>query len=98
MALRALFKSLHGSNCSVIRAIIQLFQCNFSPPRYDTRGKSFEEARHWSDDQALQGRAFFRGDHEPGRLVLDNVKGEDQVGGSNRVLGCPRASVASLLK
>lgn len=47
--------------------------------RYDTRGKSFEEARHWSDDQALQGRAFFRGDHEPGRLVLDNVKGEDQV-------------------
>ena len=37
---------------------------------YDTRGKSHEEARHWSDDKVLGGRAFFRGDHDPGRYVL----------------------------
>ena len=48
--------------------------------RYDTRGedKSFDEARHWSDDKVLTGRAFFRGDHDPGRLILDNVSGKDQ--------------------
>ena len=48
--------------------------------RYDTRGedKSYEEARHWSDDKVLTGRAFFRGDHDPGRLILDNVGAKDQ--------------------
>ena len=48
--------------------------------RYDTRGeeKSYEEARHWSDDKVLTGRAFFRGDHDPGRLILDNVASKDQ--------------------
>ena len=30
--------------------------------RYDTRGQSHLEARHWSDDDVLGGRAFFRGD------------------------------------
>ncbi len=45
--------------------------------RYDTRGKTSEDARHWSDDGTLGGRAFFRGDHTPGRLVLDNVRGSD---------------------
>ena len=51
------------------------FEC-----RYDTRGeeKSYEEARHWSDDKVLTGRAFFRGDHDPGRLILDNVASKDQ--------------------
>ena len=48
--------------------------------RYDPRGedKSYEEARHWSDDKVLTGRAFFRGDHDPGRLILDNVGAKDQ--------------------
>ena len=52
----------------------------FSNYRYDTRGedKSYEEARHWSDDKVLTGRAFFRGDHDPGRLILDNVGAKDQ--------------------
>ena len=35
------------------------------------------EARHWSDEKVLGGRAFFRGDQTPARLVLDNVQPED---------------------
>ena len=42
-----------------------MYSCLFFS--YDTRGKSHEEARHWSDDKVLGGRAFFRGDHDPGR-------------------------------
>lgn len=45
---------------------------------YDTRGKSYLSARHWSDDDILEGRAFFRGDNNPGRLVLDNISPQDQ--------------------
>lgn len=45
---------------------------------YDTREKTFEEARHWSDDAVLGGRAFFRADRDPGRLVLDQVKPDDE--------------------
>jgi len=45
---------------------------------YDTRGKSYLSARHWSDDGVLEGRAFFRGDSNPGRLVLDNINPYDQ--------------------
>jgi len=45
---------------------------------YDTRGKSYLDARHWSDDNILEGRAFFRGDNNPGRLVLDNINPYDQ--------------------
>ena len=46
--------------------------------RYDTRSAGYDEARHWSDDDTLKGRAFFRGDHSPARLVLDNVRDSDQ--------------------
>ena len=45
--------------------------------RYDTRGQSHAEARHWSDENVLGGRAFFRGDHKPARLVIDQVQGND---------------------
>ena len=45
--------------------------------RYDTRGQSHAEARHWSNEEVLGGRAFFRGDQHPAKLVIDNVKGAD---------------------
>ena len=45
---------------------------------YDQRGKTSEDARHWSDDGALLGRAFFRADHRPGRLVVDAVGEADR--------------------
>ena len=45
--------------------------------RYDTRGQSHAEARHWSDENVLGGRAFFRGDQKPARLVIDQVQGND---------------------
>ena len=51
---------------------------SYFPFSYDTRGKSHDQARHWSNGTILDGRAFFRGDHDPGRLVLDNVQGKDQ--------------------
>ena len=44
---------------------------------YETRGQSHAEARHWSEEKILGGRAFFRGDLKPARLVIDNVKGTD---------------------
>ena len=44
---------------------------------YDTRGQSHAEARHWSEEKILGGRAFFRGDLKPARLIIDNVKGTD---------------------
>jgi hypothetical protein len=37
-------------------------------------------ARHWSDDKVLEGRAFFRGEQNPGRLVLDSVNAADRYG------------------
>ncbi len=40
---------------------------NLSYSRYDTRGQSHLEARHWSDEEVLGGRAFFRGDQDPAR-------------------------------
>jgi len=45
---------------------------------YDTRGKSHTEARHWSDDKVVSDRAFFKGDRDPGRLVLHDVEGNDE--------------------
>jgi hypothetical protein len=35
------------------------------------------EARHWSDENVLGGRAFFRGDQTPARLALDGVVPSD---------------------
>ena len=46
--------------------------------RYDVRGKAHTDARHWSDDKTLAGRAFFRGDQRPARLVLDNIRDTDR--------------------
>lgn len=40
----------------------------------DARDKTLEEARHWSDDKVLEGRAFFRSSLSPGRLMIDSVK------------------------
>ena len=58
---------------------------NSNPFRYDTRGQSHVEARHWSEENVLGGRAFFRGDQDPARLVLDNVKPTDAGGYRCRV-------------
>jgi len=43
----------------------------------DARDKTLEEARHWSDDKVLEGRAFFRSSLSPGRLMIDSVKPYD---------------------
>ena len=69
---------LSNFSCTVYKIISSDLSCsNF---RYDTRGedKSYKEARHWSDDKVLTGRAFFRGDHDPGRLILESVSNKDQ--------------------
>ena len=72
---------IHSVNIRYLERTFGILLTNvFFVRRYDTRGedKSFDEARHWSDDKVLTGRAFFRGDHDPGRLILDNVSGKDQ--------------------
>ena len=43
----------------------------------DLRERSLAEARHWSDDNSLQGRAYFQGDSSPGRLVVEGVQAKD---------------------
>ena len=59
---------------------IRFLLYHFSNPhiRYDVRGKAHTDARHWSDDKTLAGRAFFRGDQRPARLVLDNIRDTDR--------------------
>ena len=57
--------------------INKIFLPFFSTFSYDTRGQSHAEARHWSEEKILGGRAFFRGDLKPARLIIDNVKGTD---------------------
>ena len=36
------------------------------------------EARHWSDDAVFSGRAFYQSSHNPGRLVIDRVRVQDE--------------------
>ena len=38
--------------------------------------RSFSEARHWSDDSTLGGRAFFQG--ATGRLILERLRAKDR--------------------
>ena len=49
-------------------------------PRYHKcfTGKNYVNARHWSDDKVLAGRAIFRGESNPGRLVLNSVSVDDR--------------------
>ena len=61
----------------LIRSLLNIFLLFFARSSYDTRGQSHAEARHWSEEKILGGRAFFRGDLKPARLVIDNVKGTD---------------------
>ena len=75
-------KSLLAKNQKVFVILTSMYYviCNFTPCiicRYDTRGQSHAEARHWSNEEVLGGRAFFRGDQHPAKLVIDNVKGAD---------------------
>ncbi|XP_046401972.1 nephrin-like isoform X2 [Ischnura elegans] len=44
---------------------------------FDARGKSFDQARHWADEQTLGGRAYFRFTDDPAKLTVESVKDED---------------------
>ncbi|ODM99481.1 Butyrophilin subfamily 1 member A1 [Orchesella cincta] len=43
----------------------------------DARDKALEEGQHWSNEQALGGRAYFRIATDPPSLVIENVKESD---------------------
>lgn len=43
----------------------------------DARDKQLEEGQHWSNEQALGGRAYFRIATDPPSLVIENVKESD---------------------
>ena len=68
-------RGTHSTPASPI-SCIYLVRSNWM--RFWISGKSYISARHWSDDAVLEGRAFFRGDNNPGRLVLDNINQLDQ--------------------
>ena len=59
------------------KIIEQQYRLHFHIFSYDTRGQSHAEARHWSEEKILGGRAFFRGDLKPARLIIDKVNGTD---------------------
>ena len=42
------------------------------------RIETAREARHWSDQPVLQGRAFFHADETPAKLVIDDSQTEDE--------------------
>ena len=65
-------------NCISPTQCIKHLRVFINHHRYDVRGKSHKDARHWSDDRTLAGRAFFRGDQRPARLVLDNIRDDDR--------------------
>jgi len=37
-----------------------------------------DDGKHWSDEQKLQGRAYFRLNDDPARLTIEDVKETDQ--------------------
>jgi hypothetical protein len=47
---------------------------NFYLYSFDART---EEAQHWSNEQALGGRAYFRTSGDPPSLIIENVKESD---------------------
>lgn len=44
---------------------------------FDSRGKSFDQAKHWADEQVLGGRAFFRYMDDPAKLTVESVRESD---------------------
>ncbi|XP_023708917.1 uncharacterized protein LOC111865254, partial [Cryptotermes secundus] len=44
---------------------------------FDSRGKSFDQAKHWADEQVLGGRAFFRYTDDPAKLTVESVRETD---------------------
>jgi hypothetical protein len=44
---------------------------------FDSRGKSFDQAKHWADEQVLGGRAFFRYTDDPAKLTVESVREND---------------------
>ncbi|PSN41734.1 hypothetical protein C0J52_25296 [Blattella germanica] len=52
------------------------------PVSFDSRGKAFDQAKHWADEQALGGRAYFRYTDNPAKLTVESVRESD--GGTYR--------------
>ncbi|KAF5301916.1 hypothetical protein FQA39_LY10571 [Lamprigera yunnana] len=44
---------------------------------FDSRDKQLKLGKHWSDENILGGRAYFRYQDEPAKLTLDSVKESD---------------------
>lgn len=44
---------------------------------FDSRGKPLKDGKHWANEDILTGRAFFRANDEPARLMIENVKEQD---------------------
>jgi len=45
----------------------------------DLRDRTLSDARHWSDEAALQGRGFFKMDQDgPGVLLIEGVRAKDR--------------------
>ena len=43
----------------------------------DSRDKYVEDAQHWSNEQILGGRGFFRLSSDPPSLIIENVREAD---------------------
>ncbi|KAF4530081.1 hypothetical protein B566_EDAN001337 [Ephemera danica] len=52
--------------------------CDMTPPMAGDRVHlTPDQAKHWSDEHTLGGRAFFRFSEEPAKLAVESVKDED---------------------
>ncbi|KAK6635756.1 hypothetical protein RUM44_001010 [Polyplax serrata] len=59
--------------------LIMWFKEGSTSPIYsfDSRGKPLKDGKHWANEDVLTGRAFFRANDEPARLMIESVKEQD---------------------